>query len=117
MQDLWGPVELVASPLDDVCRPDARVDVLEDGSLALFVTRIYLLVRCTHVALDLFHLLVLGVLPGSDKDSHGYLRFQALPSELLAVLNLLHVVHGFLHDVPVLQVEGFAKLLDTLDAL
>ena len=117
MQDFWGPAELVAGPFDDVRRPNACVDVLEDRPLALLVARIYLLVCCAHVALDLVHLLVLGVLPGGNEDGYGNLCLQTLSSEFLAVLNLLHVVHCLLHDVAVLQVEGLTELPDALDTI
>ena len=117
VQDLWRPVELVAGPLDNVRRPNARVDVFEDGPLALLVARIYLLVGCANVLANLVHLLVLGVLPSSDEDCHSHLCLQTLSPELLAVLDPLHVVHGLLHDVAMLQVESLTELLDALDAL
>ena len=59
IQNFWGQVELIACSFDNICRSDTSVDVLEDGPLAFLVTRIYLLVGGTNVALDFLHLFVL----------------------------------------------------------
>ena len=76
MKNLRPPVQLVASPFNDVCRPDSGVDVLENGALAFFVASADLLVSGTDVALYFLHLFVFAIFSGRHEDCHCYFGFK-----------------------------------------